>query len=132
MTKTTSNHELSLSESINEEKMKNILQTEFLVNLREIILKIAHHFQTKDPKAYLNKCELSADYSIESHSRDIENYMRISTAPHVKRAKALLTFEITEDDELGFQKNDILTILSTKDDHCWIGELYGKKGILLI
>lgn len=128
MTKSTSSHEISINESINEEKMKNILQTEFLVNLREIIFKIAHHFQTKDPKMYLNKCELNADYSIKSHSKDIENYMKTSTVPQYKRAKALLTFEITDDDELGFQKNDIITILSTKDDHCWIGELNNKKG----
>jgi hypothetical protein len=45
-----------------------------------------------------------------------------------KRAKALLSFEITDEDELPFQKNDIITILSTKDDHCWIGELNNKKG----
>ena len=107
---------------------KNILQTEFLVNLREIILKIAHHFQTKDPKVYLNNCNLVADYSIESHSKDLDNYMRTSTVRQFKRAKALLNFEVTEEDELAFQKNDIITILSTKDDHCWVGELNMKKG----
>lgn len=128
MTKSTSHIEVSSHDSLNEEKMKNILQTEFLVNLRQIILKIAHHFQTKDPKAYLNNCDLNADYSIESHSKDIDNYMKISTEPNLKRAKALVSFEITDDDELGFQKNDIITILSTKDDHCWIGELDSKKG----
>lgn len=129
MTKSTSSNEVNPNnDSLCEEKMKNILQTEFLVNLREIILKIAHHFQTKDPKAYLNVCDLNADYSIESHSKDIENYMKITTEPSLKRAKALVTFEITDDDELGFQKNDIITILSTKDDHCWIGELNNKKG----
>ena len=84
--------------------MKNILQTEFLVNLREIILKIANHFQTKDPGAYMNNnnnpnfaIDLNADYSIKSHSKDIENYMRTSTAPQFKRAKALLTFDITDE-----------------------------------
>ena len=129
MTKATSSHELAHNNSYNsEEKMKNIVQTEFLVNLRSIILKIAHHFQTKDPKTYMNNCNLNADYSIESHSKDIDNYMKTSTAPQFKRAKALLTFEITDDDELGFQKNDIITILSTKDDHCWIGELGNRKG----
>jgi len=132
MTKSAStcdvNNTSNLSEAFTEEKMKNILQTEFLVNLRDCILKIAHHFQTRDPKMYLNNCDLNADYSIKSHSRDIENYMNTSTAPQCKRAKALLTFEISEEDELGFQKNDIITILSTRDDHCWIGELSGKKG----
>jgi len=117
----------NLTETLAEEKMKNILQTEFLVNLRDCILKIAHHFQTRDPEMYQN-CDLNADYSIKSHSKDIDNYMQISTVQNYKRAKALLTFEISEEDELGFQKNDIITILSTKDDHCWIGELNGKKG----
>lgn len=40
-----------------------------------------------------------------------------------KRAKALLDFDKTDDDELGFKRNDIITVLSTKDDHCWIGEV---------
>lgn len=110
-----------------EIKMKNVFQTEFLVNLREIILKIAHHFQTQDPQKYLN-CNLSADYSVESHSRDYELYADTTKFKRVKRAKALLDFDKTDDDELGFKKNDIITVLSTKDDHCWIGELNGVKG----
>lgn len=110
-----------------ESKMKNIFQTEFLVNLREIILKISHHFQTQDPEKYLN-ANLNADYSIESHNKDYEVYMDTSKSKGFKRAKALLDFEKTDEDELGFKKNDIITILSTKDDHCWIGELCGEKG----
>lgn len=39
-----------------------------------------------------------------------------------------MDFEKTDEDELGFRKNDIITVLSTKDDHCWIGELNGQKG----
>ena len=42
-----------------------------------------------------------------------------------KRARAILDFERREDDELGFRKNDLITIISQKDDHCWIGELNG-------
>lgn len=45
-----------------------------------------------------------------------------------RRAKALLDFERHDDDELGFRKNDIITIVSQKDEHCWIGELNGLKG----
>ena len=110
-----------------ELKMKNVFQTEFLVNLREIILKIAHHFQTQDPEKYLN-CNLNTDYSVESHSRDYELYADTTNSKRVKRAKALLDFDKTDDDELGFKKNDIITVLSTKDDHCWIGEVDGLKG----
>ncbi|RNA19212.1 Small G signaling modulator 3 [Brachionus plicatilis] len=110
-----------------ELKMKNVFQTEFLVNLRQIVLKIAHHFQTQDPQKYLN-CSLNADYSVESHNRDYELYAHSTEHKRAKRAKALLDFEKTDDDELGFKKNDIITVLSTKDDHCWIGEVSGAKG----
>lgn len=122
-----SNDTSQLEEESNEAKMKNIFQTEVLVNLREIIIKIAHHFQTQDPEKYLN-CNLNADYSIDSHNRDYEFYMDTSKIKNYKRAKALLDFEKSDEDELGFKKNDIITVLSTKDDHCWIGELNGEKG----
>lgn len=40
----------------------------------------------------------------------------------------LSDFERNDDDELGFRKNDIITIISQKDEHCWIGELNGLRG----
>lgn len=40
----------------------------------------------------------------------------------------VLDFERHDDDELGFRKNDIITIISQKDEHCWIGELNGLRG----
>jgi hypothetical protein len=114
-------------EDVSDVKMKNIVQTELLVNLREIIIKIAHHFQSIDPAKY-SECDLNADYSVESHSRDYERYAETSKVRASKRAKAVLDFDKTDNDELGFKKNQIITILSTKDDHCWIGELNGQKG----
>jgi hypothetical protein len=54
--------------------------------------------------------------------------MDTSKAKQFKRAKAILDFDKTDDDELGFRQNDIITVLSTKDDHCWIGEASGEKG----
>lgn len=39
-----------------------------------------------------------------------------------------LDFERHDDDELGFRKNDIITVISQKDEHCWIGELNGLRG----
>ncbi len=175
-----------------ESKTKNVMQTELLVNLRRVILKLAHHFQANDPETrYLSATavsppassppppgnrnpkgfdeqptggdgnagrffrsqlsansnsspetggdtnrlvvDLQADYSIESHAADYERYMTSSTSkqaggggrsahhPGQKRAKALFDFEKTDEDELGFKKNDLITVLSTKDDHCWIG-----------
>lgn len=41
---------------------------------------------------------------------------------------SFLDFERHDDDELGFRKNDIITIISQKDEHCWIGELNGLRG----
>lgn len=40
----------------------------------------------------------------------------------------ILDFERHDDDELGFRKNDIITIISQKDEHCWVGELNGLRG----
>lgn len=105
-------------------RSKNVRQTEILVDLREAILQVARHFQALDPKL---KVTLSSDYSMESHSRDHENFANVSRSRH-RRAKALLNFERHDDDELGFRKNDIITIISQKDEHCWIGELNGLRG----
>lgn len=53
--------------------------------------------------------ELTPDYSMESHQRDHENYV-VCSRSHRRRAKALLDFERHDDDELGFRKNDIITV----------------------
>nr|XP_020732645.1 small G protein signaling modulator 3 isoform X4 [Odocoileus virginianus texanus] len=106
-------------------KAKNIKQTELVADLREAILRVARHFQCTDPKNC--NVELTPDYSMESHQRDHENYVACSRG-HPRRAKALLDFERHDDDELGFRKNDIITIVSQKDEHCWVGELNGLRG----
>ncbi|KAF6340437.1 small G protein signaling modulator 3 [Rhinolophus ferrumequinum] len=107
-------------------KAKNIKQTELVADLREAILRVARHFQCTDPKN-CSVQELTPDYSMESHQRDHENYVACSRS-HRRRAKALLDFERHDDDELGFRKNDIITIISQKDEHCWVGELNGLRG----
>lgn len=116
---------------------KNVRQTEILVDLREAILQVARHFQALDPKLQVVSVPhtlsplciftLNSDYSMESHARDHENFANVSRSRH-RRAKALLNFERHDDDELGFRKNDIITIISQKDEHCWIGELNGLRG----
>ncbi|XP_012880410.1 PREDICTED: small G protein signaling modulator 3 isoform X1 [Dipodomys ordii] len=106
-------------------KAKNIKQTELVADLREAILRVARHFQCTDPKNC--SMELTPDYSMESHQRDHENYVACLRS-HRRRAKALLDFERHDDDELGFRKNDIITIVSQKDEHCWVGELNGLRG----
>nr|CAD7426265.1 unnamed protein product [Timema monikensis] len=118
---------LLFGEETSEEdfKSKNIKQTEILVDLREAVLQVARHFMSVDPK--LSKVVLVPDYSMESHSLDQDNYINVSRN-RKRRAKALLDFERHDDDELGFRKNDIITIVSQKDEHCWVGELNGLRG----
>ncbi|XP_018421276.1 PREDICTED: small G protein signaling modulator 3 isoform X1 [Nanorana parkeri] len=106
-------------------KAKNIKQTALVADLREAILQVARHFQCSDPKNC--NIDMTPDYSMESHQRDHENYVSCSRSRR-RRAKALLDFERHDDDELGFRKNDIITIISQKDEHCWVGELNGLRG----
>ncbi|XP_063282472.1 small G protein signaling modulator 3 [Pelobates fuscus] len=106
-------------------KSKNIKQTALVADLREAIMQVARHFQCTDPKNC--NIDLTADYTMESHQRDHENYVSCSRSRR-RRAKALLDFERHDDDELGFRKNDIITIISQKDEHCWVGELNGLRG----
>lgn len=93
-------------------KTKNIKQTEILVDLRESILKVCRHFITIEPKLG-TRIQTIADYSMESHSQDHENYINVSRNRN-RRAKALHDFERHDDDELGFRKNDIITVVSQK------------------
>lgn len=107
-------------------RMKNVLQTELLVDLKDSIMKVAKHFlaasQTDQVKAILQP-----DYSRESHKKDLELFMSGHNNRR-KRARAMLDFERHDEDELGFRKNDIIIIVSQKDEHCWIGELNGLRG----
>ncbi|GIX69302.1 small G protein signaling modulator 3 [Caerostris extrusa] len=64
---------------------------------------------------------------MEGHARDQEIFANVARNRR-RRAKACLDFERHDDDELGFRKNDIITIISQKDEHCWIGELNGLRG----
>ncbi|XP_078713209.1 small G protein signaling modulator 3 isoform X2 [Lampetra fluviatilis] len=105
-------------------KAKNIKQTELISALRDAILRVARHFHDIDPE---HGADLTPDYSTESHQLDHENYVAV-TRNRRRRAKALLDFERHDDDELGFRKNDIITIISQKDEHCWVGELNGLRG----
>ena len=108
-----------------DERCKNIRRTEMFVFLRESVLRIGTFFQGLEPEYH--GADLSPDYSVESHTRDIQVFMS-SCGNKMKRARAVLDFERREDDELGFIKNDIITIHSMRDEHCWVGELNGQVG----
>ncbi|KAK6061799.1 RUN domain protein [Cooperia oncophora] len=72
-------------------------------------------------------CHDKADYSPESHEHDIDNFFNGRREGH-KRARALLDFARQDEDELGFRKNDLITIICEKDEHCWVGEVNGLRG----
>lgn len=91
--------------------LKQIYATEVLVDLREAVLQIGRHFQLTD--ARLAHLSLTPDYSMESHAQDHEIYAGVMRSKK-RRAKALLDFERHDDDELGFRKNDVITVVSQK------------------
>ncbi|CAJ0565271.1 unnamed protein product, partial [Mesorhabditis spiculigera] len=107
-------------------KTKNIRQTEILVDLKESILQICRYFMNCDEDMELN-ITTQADYSPESHVKDVEKFQAAVTVGR-KKARALLDFARQDEDELGFRKNDIITIISEKDEHCWVGEVNGLRG----
>lgn len=107
-------------------KTKNIKNSEMVVELHDAILKLARHFISIEPKLSALVL-LQADYSADSHVKDHENYVNVSRNKR-RRAKALHDFERHDPDELGFRKSDIITIVSQKDEDCWVGELNGLVG----
>ena len=97
-----------------------------MLNLRDAVLRVAQYFQSADPATF-SEVDLNADYSMEGHAKDHDKYLAISRSKR-KRARAILDFERRDDDELDFRKNDIITIISQIDEHCWVGELNGLQG----
>lgn len=67
--------------------LMNMKLLEILVDLREAVLQVARHFINVDPK--LNNIVLIADYTMESHAKDHDNYVNVSRT-RKRRAKALL------------------------------------------
>uniref|UniRef100_A0A6A7G6W9 Small G protein signaling modulator 3 homolog n=1 Tax=Hirondellea gigas TaxID=1518452 RepID=A0A6A7G6W9_9CRUS len=116
---------LNTDAAAEQTRSKNVRQTELLVDLREAVLQVARHFQSIEPS--LCQVSLSPDYSLASHSRDLQQFMATAAARR-RRAKALLDFERHDQDELGFRKNDVITVISQRDEHCWVGELNGLRG----
>ncbi|XP_065826714.1 small G protein signaling modulator 3-like isoform X2 [Oscarella lobularis] len=104
-------------------KTKNVEQTEMVSDLRSAIAEIARHFHHDVSD------DLAPDYSMQSHVRDHEIFLHSALAnSKFRRARALVDFIPQDDDELGFRKHDIITVISQRDDHCWIGELNEKRG----
>lgn len=114
----------SNSLSQDELKMKNIKQTALIMKLHEAIVAIGHHFQAYEPDVHYR---LDPDYD-NVDKVDIKQDMINRLRPYQRRAKALIDFSSEDPDELAFAKNDIITIINEKDEHCWIGQLNGRFG----
>ncbi|ETN87305.1 TBC domain protein [Necator americanus] len=121
-----SNRIQNIFQGENDPKLKNVRQTEILVDLKDSVLQICRYFISCDEKMEMN-ISTKADYSPESHAYDIDNFLAGRREGH-KRARALLDFARQDEDELGFRKNDIITIICEKDEHCWVGEVNGLRG----
>ncbi|VDK42082.1 unnamed protein product [Anisakis simplex] len=110
----------------NDPKMKNVRQTELIVDLRDAVLQLCRHFINCD-ESFASTVNLQADYSCEESSDEKEEFIKARRQGY-RRARALLDFQRQDEDELGFMKNDIITVICEKDEHCWIGEVNGLRG----
>lgn len=110
----------------NDLKMKNIRQTELIIDLRDAVLQICRYFISCD-ESFEGTVNLQADYSSNGHVNETEEFLKARRRGY-RRAKALLDFQRQDEDELGFRKNDVITVLCEKDEHCWVGEVNGLRG----
>ncbi|KAF7260521.1 hypothetical protein EG68_02370 [Paragonimus skrjabini miyazakii] len=62
------------TDAYEDPKLKNIQQTELLIDLKQAILMTVRHFRQCDPQHA--DATTQADYSIESHGLDLETYVR--------------------------------------------------------
>lgn len=118
-------HSVSSDVSENDLKTKNIRQTSILMELHEAIVAIGRHFEAHEPSFVAH---LIPDYTCDDTSEEDEEICQRKQRMRSKRAKALIDFQRHDPDELGFRKNDIITIISERDEHCWVGELNGLRG----
>uniref|UniRef100_A0A915PXL9 RUN and TBC1 domain-containing protein 3 n=1 Tax=Setaria digitata TaxID=48799 RepID=A0A915PXL9_9BILA len=107
-------------------KTKNVRLTELIVDLRDAVLHICRYFIECD-ESFERIVNLQVDYSAEDQFNEKEEFLK--TRHHkYRRARALLDFRRQDEDELGFRKNDIITVICEKDEHCWVGEVNGLRG----
>lgn len=107
-------------------RKKNIVQTSLLIELHESIAAIAHHFETHDPRFKANLQVDLKENEVGGEETDSTSLDSLTKGPRL--AKALIDFQRSDPDELGFKKHDIITVLSERDEHCWVGELNGIRG----
>ncbi|CAK9299698.1 unnamed protein product [Gordionus sp. m RMFG-2023] len=130
----------------------NLVRDKILTKLRETILEVRHFFAslqwecshhthynclpdhdvlnvTSEKISQFKICELNKVIKIEQDKRSNNNWGR-NKIFKVKKKKgfAIHAFEGKEKDELAFAKGDVISILNSKDDHCWLGEMNGVRG----
>ncbi|KAK0397474.1 hypothetical protein QR680_002140 [Steinernema hermaphroditum] len=110
----------------NDPKLKNVRQTEHLVDLKNAVYQICQYFISCDEN--LAKTVVTqANYTLDQEENDRHVFVNAQKSGF-KRARALLDFQRQEEDELGFRKNDIILVIDEKDEHCWVGEVNGLRG----
>ena len=68
---------------------------------------------------------------MDSHAKDLENYVNVARNRR-RRAKALLDFERHDDDELGFRKNDVITVSLGLGENCFLAHQIRVSTVLPI
>lgn len=96
------------------------------MELRNAISQICRHFAQCEEEHPERVIAAQPDYVL-TDTEDLERFLK-GRREGKKRARALLDFDKRDPDDLGFQKNDLITILSDKEEHCWIGEVNGESG----
>lgn len=98
-----------------EIRSKNIRHTNMLNELHEAIVSIGKHFEAYDSNY---RAVLVPDFT--DLNNDFDEYDSVRPRKSFRRAKALIDFQRHDADELGFRKNDIITVISERDEHCWV------------
>lgn len=101
----------------NSIKSKNILRSELLLNFRDSINKIIHHFKLHSSKSNL------VDYE-----KDVSKNQTSSQAVQLKRCLAIEDYEAQALDELSFTKSQIIELVDQNNKHGYIGQINKKRG----
>ncbi|KAL3073337.1 hypothetical protein niasHT_038694 [Heterodera trifolii] len=116
-------------------RTKNIRQTELVLDLRNAILQICAHFaECQEPchRGSSSRPSVTTQADYATGFDRAEEHAQFLCARHndgqKRRARALINFDQRDADDLGFRKNQLITIVSEKDEHCWLGELDGRRG----
>ncbi|CAI4225532.1 unnamed protein product [Auanema sp. JU1783] len=115
----------SYKEKNEQMRSKNIVQTEIMIKVKNSVKKVLEYFENNHPEPW--NINYKADYT-NITLQDDKNVFLQRRGRGPRKARAILDFARQDGDDLGFRKNDIITIISDKDEHCWVGEINGLRG----